>query len=112
MRAIVPSVESPWFWTLVYGYEATREAAMAAFAKKLADDVSDGRCRQRRMRGADIDCSRLTVRAVVPATLAARRLSARSLLRTLRLALPHRFPPACPAPRGGRQDAIPDPSAH
>src|SRR5262245_4007897 len=25
---------------------------------------------------------------------------------------PHRFPPACPAPRGGCQDAIPDPPAH
>src|SRR5262245_58382779 len=25
---------------------------------------------------------------------------------------PHRFPPACPAPRGGRQDAIPNPPAH
>src|SRR5262245_49973121 len=24
----------------------------------------------------------------------------------------HRFPPACPACRGGRQDAIPDPPAH
>jgi type 1 fimbriae regulatory protein FimB/type 1 fimbriae regulatory protein FimE len=24
----------------------------------------------------------------------------------------HRFPPACPAPRGGRQDAIPDSPAH
>src|SRR6516165_10071210 len=25
---------------------------------------------------------------------------------------PHRFPPACPAPRGGRRDAIPHPPAH
>ena len=27
-------------------------------------------------------------------------------------AQPHRFPPACPAPRRGRQDAIPDPPAY
>ena len=43
MRAIIAPVESPWFWTLAYGYHhdrrpthgyvATREAAMAAFAK-------------------------------------------------------------------------------
>ena len=43
MRAIVAPVGSPWFWTLAYGYHhdrrpthgyaATREAAMAAFAK-------------------------------------------------------------------------------
>ena len=43
MRAILAPVESPWFWTLAYGYHhdrrpthgyaATREAAMAAFAK-------------------------------------------------------------------------------
>jgi hypothetical protein len=43
MRAIVAPIESPWFWTLAYGYHhdrrpthgyaATREAAMAAFAK-------------------------------------------------------------------------------
>src|SRR5262249_53510280 len=43
MRAIVAPVESPLFWTLAYGYHhnrrpshgyaATREAAMAAFAK-------------------------------------------------------------------------------
>jgi hypothetical protein len=43
MRAIVAPVESPWFWTLAYGYHhdrrpthgyaATREAAMTAFAK-------------------------------------------------------------------------------
>jgi len=43
MRAIVAPVGSPWFWPLAYGYHhdgkpthgyaATREAAMAAFAK-------------------------------------------------------------------------------
>jgi hypothetical protein len=43
MRAIVAPVGSPWFWTLTYGYHhdrrpthgyaATREDAMAAFAK-------------------------------------------------------------------------------
>jgi len=43
MRAIIAPVESSWFWTLAYGYHhgrrpthgyaATREAAMAAFAK-------------------------------------------------------------------------------
>jgi hypothetical protein len=43
MRAIVAPVGSPWFWTLAYGYHhdrrpthgyaATREAAMAEFAK-------------------------------------------------------------------------------
>jgi len=43
MRALIAPVETPWFWTLAYGYhharwpthgyEATREAAMAAFAK-------------------------------------------------------------------------------
>ena len=43
MRALVAPVGSPWFWTLAYGYHherrpthgyaATREAAMAAFAK-------------------------------------------------------------------------------
>jgi hypothetical protein len=43
MRAIGAPVETPWCWTLAYGYhhdrrpthgyEATREAAMAAFAK-------------------------------------------------------------------------------
>ena len=43
MRAIVAPVGSPWFWTLAYGYhhdrrpthgyQPTREAAMAAFAK-------------------------------------------------------------------------------
>ena len=43
MRAIVAPVRSAWFWTLAYGYHhdrkpihgyaATREAAMAAFAK-------------------------------------------------------------------------------
>ena len=43
MRAILAPVGSPWFWTLAYGchhdrmpthgYAATREAAMAAFAK-------------------------------------------------------------------------------
>ena len=43
MRAILAPIGSPWFWTLAYGYHherrpthgyaATREAAMAAFAK-------------------------------------------------------------------------------
>ena len=43
MRAVLAPVGSPWFWTLAYGYhhdrrptdgyEATREAAVAAFAK-------------------------------------------------------------------------------
>jgi len=43
MRAIVAPVGAPWFWPLAYGYHhdrkpthgyaATREAAMAAFAK-------------------------------------------------------------------------------
>jgi hypothetical protein len=43
MRAIVAPVDSPWFWTLAHGYHydrrpthgyaATREVAMAAFAK-------------------------------------------------------------------------------
>jgi hypothetical protein len=46
MRAIGAPVGSPWFWTLAYGYRhdrrpthgyaATREAAMAAFAKSWA----------------------------------------------------------------------------
>ena len=43
MQAAAAPVDSPWLWTLAYGYhedrapthgyEATREAAMAAFAK-------------------------------------------------------------------------------
>jgi len=43
MKAIAAPVGSPWFWTLAFGYHrdrkpthgyaATREAAMAAFAK-------------------------------------------------------------------------------
>ena len=43
MKAIAAPVGSPWFWTLTFGYHrdrrpthgyaATREAAMAAFAK-------------------------------------------------------------------------------
>ena len=43
MKAAAAPVDSPWLWTLAYGYhedrapthgyEATREAAMAAFAK-------------------------------------------------------------------------------
>jgi hypothetical protein len=43
MKAAAAPVGSPWLWTLgyghheeckpIYGYEATREAAMAAFAK-------------------------------------------------------------------------------
>ena len=43
MKAIAAPVGSPWFWTLAFGYhcdrrpthgyEPTREAAMAAFAK-------------------------------------------------------------------------------
>jgi len=43
MRALIAPIETPWYWTLAYGYhyarwpthgyEATREAAMAAFAK-------------------------------------------------------------------------------
>ena len=43
MKAAAASVGAPWLWTLaygqhedrspIYGYEATREAAMAAFAK-------------------------------------------------------------------------------
>ena len=43
MKAAVAPVGTPWLWTLayghhedrtpIYGYEATREAAMAAFAK-------------------------------------------------------------------------------
>src|SRR5262249_61952066 len=50
MRAIVAPVGSPWFWPLAYGYHhdrkpthgyaATREAAMAAFAKKLAAEMT------------------------------------------------------------------------
>jgi len=45
--------ETPWMWTLIFGhhrtpthgYEATREAAMAAFAKSLAAEmtVAEGR---------------------------------------------------------------------
>ena len=43
MKSIAAPVETPWMWTLAYGhhedrspihgYETTREAAMAAFAK-------------------------------------------------------------------------------
>jgi hypothetical protein len=43
MKAVAAPVGQPWLWTLayghhedrtpIYGYEATREAAMAAFAK-------------------------------------------------------------------------------
>ena len=46
-----PFVGTPWIWTLAFGhhgertpthgYAATREAAMAAFAKELASGLSD-----------------------------------------------------------------------
>jgi len=52
MRAIVAPVGSPWFWTLAYGYHrdrkpthgyvATREAAMAAFAKSWRRGIALG----------------------------------------------------------------------
>ena len=47
--------DKPWMWTLAYGhhedrspthgYEGTRQAAMAAFAKKLAAAIGPPRCR-------------------------------------------------------------------
>jgi hypothetical protein len=47
--------DKPWMWTLAYGqhedrspthgYEATRQAAMAAFAKKLAAAIGPPHCR-------------------------------------------------------------------
>ena len=51
------------------------------------------------VRDAGVDCSRIAARAVVPTTLAERPLSARSLLRTLRLALRHGGGRLAPAPR-------------
>jgi hypothetical protein len=49
MKAAAAPVGQPWLWTLasghhedrspIYGYAATREAAMAAFAKELAAGI-------------------------------------------------------------------------
>ena len=49
MKAVAAPVGEPWLWTLAlghhehrtptHGYEPTREAAMAAFAKRLAVGV-------------------------------------------------------------------------
>jgi len=49
MKAAAAPAGQPWLWTLayghhedrtpIYGYEATREAAMAAFAKELAAGI-------------------------------------------------------------------------
>jgi hypothetical protein len=62
MKAAAAPVGSPWLWTLgyghhedrtpVYGYEPTREAAMAAFAKRLAAGISPP-CHWRGRAGAD-----------------------------------------------------------
>jgi hypothetical protein len=48
MKVTIAPVESPWLWTLAFGYhqnrtrthgyEPTREAAMPAFAKLKRDD--------------------------------------------------------------------------
>ena len=53
MKAAAAPVAAPWMWTLafghhedrtpIYGYEATREAAMAAFAKSWKRRGSGGR---------------------------------------------------------------------
>jgi len=49
LKAAAAPIGTPWLWTLayghhedrtpIYGYEATREAAMAAFAKELAAGI-------------------------------------------------------------------------
>jgi hypothetical protein len=51
MRTASSPVDAPWLWTLAFGhhedrtpthgYEATREAAMAAFAKSWRRDCKD-----------------------------------------------------------------------
>ena len=57
MKAAAKPADASWLWTLAYGqhedrtpthgYEATREAAMAAFAKRLAAGIA-WRARRRR----------------------------------------------------------------
>jgi len=60
MKAAAASVETPWLWTLAFGqhedrtpthgYEATREAAMAAFGKELAVGVTMTKKRTKELR--------------------------------------------------------------